>query len=406
MNHAAEKNAPEISGAALKVSSPFAPSLYWGVGLLMLLLIALPVRAALFATGLRWLYILLFSSFVSFLLTAAVRRFALYRGAIDLPGPMKVHTLPTPRLGGVAVYLAVLGAIATNAVVSEGMVAIIVGGSIIALVGYLDDLKGIPPLPKLIAQGAAALVVVASGKMITLFSGGLLGNAANLFLTLLWIIGITNALNFFDGMDGLAAGLSMIVAFFLGIVAYQTDQPYLAWMAVAIFGASLGFLPYNFRPGGAVIFLGDSGSTFLGFTLAALAVKGNWADLNPIVSLSNPILIFGVLIYDMIYITLSRIALGKVRTFHEWLAYVGHDHLHHRLATLLGSRRAAVATIFLISGSLGTAAIVLRRAGTFEAFLLLFQAALFLGVVTILEIMANRRNGAGSISKQERSDNG
>ena len=140
----------------------------------------------------------------------------------------------------------------------------------------------------------------------------------------------------------------------------------------------------------AHVFLGDSGSTFLGFTLACLAVKGHWADDNPIVSFSNPLLIFGVLIYDMIHITVERIATGKVRSIKAWIDYVGKDHLHHRLERALGSRNASVGLIFTLTICLGLAAMVLRKAGTGEAILLLTQAALIVIMVTILEHAGRR----------------
>src|SRR2546428_12667780 len=130
-------------------------------------------------------------------------------------------------------------------------------------------------------------------------------------------------------MDGLATGLAIIIAFFLGVVAFQTNQPTLGWVAVALVGAGLGFLPYNFRAkASATIFLGDAGSMFLGFTLACLAVKGNWADQNPIVSVSTPILISGVLIYDRVHTTVARIYLARVSTRTGYLEYVGKDDIN------------------------------------------------------------------------------
>jgi UDP-GlcNAc:undecaprenyl-phosphate GlcNAc-1-phosphate transferase len=138
--------------------------------------------------------------------------------------------------------------------------------------------------------------------------------------------------------------------------------------------------------------LGDGGATFLGFTLACLAVKGEWADNNPIVSFSNPLLIFGVLIYDMIHITVERIRTGKVASVKQGIDYVGKDHLHHRFARLLGSKRASVELIFALVTTLGLAAIVLRKADTTEAILLLAQAALIVIIVTIVEHYARHEN--------------
>jgi UDP-GlcNAc:undecaprenyl-phosphate GlcNAc-1-phosphate transferase len=155
-------------------------------------------------------------------------------------------------------------------------------------------------------------------------------------------------------------------------------------------GSCLGFLPFNFRPKRpAAIFLGDAGSTFLGFVLAALAVKGEWAE-NKLVDLAAPILIFWVFIYDMTYITAARILTGKVRSVGEWLAYVGRDHLHHRLASLLRSQRQAVLVIFAFAISTGLAAIALVHARTLEASLLVLQAVFVAAIFSILENAGKR----------------
>jgi UDP-GlcNAc:undecaprenyl-phosphate GlcNAc-1-phosphate transferase len=209
-------------------------------------------------------------------------------------------------------------------------------------------------------------------------------------LTILWLLGITNAMNFFDGMDGLATGLSIITASFLGLFAFLTYQPFLGWLAAASVGSCLGFLPFNFRPRApAAIFLGDSGSTFLGFVLAALAVKGEWAE-NSLVDIAAPILIFWVFIYDMTHITVARIATGKVRSFRDWIAYVGRDHLHHRLASLLGSNRNAVVLVFSVSICMGLAAIALVHARALEAALLILQAILVAFIFAVLEHAGHR----------------
>jgi UDP-GlcNAc:undecaprenyl-phosphate GlcNAc-1-phosphate transferase len=226
--------------------------------------------------------------------------------------------------------------------------------------------------------------------VLTLFPQSVVGSVANSALTLVWLLGITNAMNFFDGMDGLATGLSIITAGFLGFFAALTFQPFMGWLGVAILGSCLGFLPFNLRPKRpAAIFLGDGGSTFLGFVLAALAVKGNWAEDN-IIDIAAPVLIFWIFIFDMTYITVARIATGKVRTFQQWIGYVGKDHLHHRLETLLGSRRRTVFLIFSLSISMGLAAVALRNARTLEAVLLLLQAAIIVVIVSILEHAGNR----------------
>jgi UDP-GlcNAc:undecaprenyl-phosphate GlcNAc-1-phosphate transferase len=198
--------------------------------------------------------------------------------------------------------------------------------------------------------------------------------------------------------------LGAIIAFFLGVVAFQTNQPFLGWISLAVLGSCLGFLPYNFRPGGsAVIFLGDAGSTVIGFVLACIAVYGDWADGQPLVSLVSPVLIFWLLIFDMAHITCDRFLTGKVRSFREWIEYVGKDHLHHRLADVLGSRRKAVLFIYLMGLCLGLSAIVLRGAGPEDAILLILQAAILVALITVLE-RRGRTIGAGGSKKATRPD--
>ena len=340
--------------------------------------------------GARWAHILIVSGLIAFGLTPVVIRTAQAVGILDMPASRKVHSAPTPLLGGLAIYVAFTLAILANSILDRQVVAILLGATVLVVVGVVDDIVEVPAFIKMLAQFAAAGAVIGSGVVLTLFPQAWFGDAIDIGLTIVWLLGITNAMNFFDGMDGLATGLSIITASFLGLFAFLTSQPSLGWFASAIVGSCLGFLPFNFRrKAPAAIFLGDAGSTFLGFVLAALAVKGEWAA-NNLVDIAAPVLIFWVFIYDMTHITVARIATGKVRSFRDWIAYVGRDHLHHRLASLLGSNRNAVLLVFSLSICMGLAAIALVHARNLEAGLLILQAVFVAFIFAVLEHAGGR----------------
>jgi UDP-GlcNAc:undecaprenyl-phosphate GlcNAc-1-phosphate transferase len=351
------------------------------------------VKKIFFEGGFRWLYILFFSTSLSFFLTPIMRLVAFRFKMLDIPSERKLHSEPTPLLGGLGVYIAVVIPLLLNQIMDRGGMAILLGGTGLFLLGIINDKKEIPASIRLLVQIIITAFIIRSGISLTLFTEDtFMGSSVNLFLSVLWIVGITNSMNFFDGMDGLAAGLSIITAFFIGMIAFMGEQPILGWMAVAILGASLGFLPYNLRvKGPATIFLGESGSAFLGFLLSSLAIKGEWSENNPLVSLTAPLLIFAVFIYDTIYITISRVLGGRVKNFREWIDYVGKDHIHHRMDALLQGKRKSVILIYFIAVSLGLTALLIKRATTEMALLLLFQAIIILGIITILEREGNRR---------------
>lgn len=365
---------------------------------LILLLSGLGRR--LFAnTGIRWVHVGTVSFLASFVLVPFFIRIALRFGIVDQPDPRKTHSKPTPLLGGAAVFTGFFVAIIANGIYSSELSAILIACMPLLAVGVADDFMEIPAWVKLAAQVGCTAVVIASGIMLRVLpeSLGLVSSAGNVFLTVFWIIGITNAMNFFDGMDGLAAGLSVIIAVFLGITAFITGQAFLGWAAAAIAGACLGFLPYNFRPKKrALIFLGDAGSTVAGFVLACIAVMGDWSENRPVVALVSPILIFWVLIFDMVHITVERILTGKVRTFKQWIDFVGRDHLHHRLERVLGGSVRSVFFIWLLSICLGISALVLRGAEAADAVLLIIQASIVVLLITVLERCG--KNGCGETS--------
>jgi UDP-GlcNAc:undecaprenyl-phosphate GlcNAc-1-phosphate transferase len=354
------------------------------------------VRGFFSSSGWRWAHILCLSSSLSFCMNPVFAWIAKKLNILDIPDARKLHQEATPLLGGAAVFIGFSVALLTNGIFSKSVLIILIASLILFGIGILDDFKEISAGLKLLAQLVCTLLVMSSGIILRVLPVdlGIFATIGNCLLTVFWIIGIANAMNFFDGMDGLAAGLGAVIAFFLGVVAFQTAQPFLGWIAIAMLGGCLGFLPFNFRPKkNAAIFLGDAGSVVIGFILACVAVYGDWAQGNPVVALVSPVLIFWILIFDMVHITIDRIMTGKVKNFRQWIEYVGKDHLHHRLANVLGGRKQSVLFIYLLGLCLGTSAVVLRNARPTDAILLIIQACIMVVLITVLERRGRKANG-------------
>jgi len=271
----------------IKFSSYFIAALLTGV------LISPEFTTRLNLLGHRWAFILLLSSGITFLLTPIFRSLARKLKILDMPGGRKAHNEPTPLLGGLSIYFGFIISLRFYAVLSPQLHALLMAGTIILGIGLLDDCRGVCASIKLFFQILAVIIVMWNGIHFVFLPSSLWGKLAERLLTIIWILGITNAVNFWDGMNGLAAGSSAIMAFYLGVVAFQSGQPFWGWASVAIVGSCLGFLPYNLRSQNATIFLGDAGSTFLGFILACLAIMGNWGTDNIINTFTPPLLIFG-----------------------------------------------------------------------------------------------------------------
>ena len=363
------------------------------IGLFLIFLVTPPVKGFYFNAGLRWQYILVFSIVAAYFVTPFCRMLALRLNVLDKPDWRKIHDRPTPLFGGLAVYLAFSAAILINNVYYPGMKVLLFGASLIFAMGLVDDIKPLPALLKFILQILITLMVIFLGDIqLTFFYRASWSPLVNIPVTLLWIVGLTNAMNFFDGVDGLAAALSIISALFLGIIAFLTDQPALGWFAVALVGACIGFMPHNFKLGqSASLFLGDAGSTFLGFTLAGLAVMGKWSATSHFVSLSAPILIFGILIFDMVYVNLSRIKNRQAKNFLELLTCANKDHLHHRLIFMGFARKEVVLLISTISVCLGVSALIIMKQNIIEALLGLFQAVLIIGLIVTFMLKGRER---------------
>jgi len=350
------------------------------------------LEALLEASGNRWLFVILYSFSIAYLLTPVVRWFSARTGIFDFPAERKVHRMPTPLLGGVAIFAAFTITILANSIMSTQMKAVLTAGTCMFILGILDDVWGISGRIKFIIQILIALLPpLWGGVYIDIFPSTFYWHVAEVALTVLWIVGITNAFNFIDGMDGLAAGMAAIACFFFGIIAMRTGQQLFLLVTMALLGSSLGFLPYNFRQlKSATLFLGDTGSTFMGFMLACVAVMGEWAEGDPVKALSVPLLILGIIILDTTYTTISRIVYGKVNSFTEWLEYTGKDHLHHRLNTLGLSKKQSVFFIYTLSAILGVGAVVIRRSSTTEVFLELCQAVAIFSIVAILMLRSSK----------------
>jgi UDP-GlcNAc:undecaprenyl-phosphate GlcNAc-1-phosphate transferase len=325
---------------------------------------------------------------------------------LDVPDARKTHERPMPLLGGAAVAaafaVACLLAMQTlpAGTIRPGLMtqlaATLAGAGFVAAMGIADDKWGLRPAIRLVGQLAAVCLVIRYGVVMTFLPPTALGRLGEAALTAAWVIGITNALNFLDGLDGLAAGVTIVAAVFFGAIAGITGQWGLAAVSFALAGAGLGFLKYNFRP--ASIYLGDSGATFLGFTLACIGILGEWGRPDRIENLFVPIIILGIPIYDTVYITIYRIRKGIVRNLTQWVTYVGRDHLHHRLLQL--GMRPERACLFICLGgvTLGILAAILQTKGPldrYDKFLALVVAALmFIGVTVLMEVgKARQRNG-------------
>jgi len=354
-----------------------------------ILLLLMPPGALSAFTGrehIYWIYVFALAFCAASALVPLAETAAGKLGAIDMPDFRKVHTVPMPRLGGLAIYLAVMLALWRGHAMTGQTLAIVAASSLIFFMGVADDCRGLSATLRLVIQLAAACIIVNSGLTFNSFQWLPAGQFISAMVTVVWLVGVTNAFNFLDGIDGLASGLGTVCAIFFMGIGWHTHQLQMSLLAAALAGACCGFLPANWSP--ARMFLGDSGSTFIGFVLASLAVYGGWATNNPAVAISTPLLILGVPIFDIIYITISRIKNGQVRNLKEWIEYVGKDHFHHRLLHLGLTVPTAAAFIILVNIILGLGAWTMHYTATaFGTILLLMQSVLILCIIAFLMLV-------------------
>lgn len=303
------------------------------------------------------LYALVIAVVLAFALTPVAMRVAWRLDVVDRPDGRRIHQRPIPLLGGVAMLIAILLAVAPNLDIDRRYAAILLGAVLICLLGAIDDRFGVPPLWKLVGQIACAAIPVAAGVTIDSITIPFVEPSAVSFgvvaypLTIAFIVAVANIVNLADGMDGLAAGVCAISALTFAILALSLGRVSAAVLAAAIAGACLGFLPWNFNP--ARVFMGDSGALLLGFLLACVAVQGVMKTAAAL-ALVFPLMVLLVPILDTSFVILKRVRGGRS------IASADKSHFHHRLLRVGYSQRQAALLMYAWSGVLAAFALAVR----------------------------------------------
>lgn len=334
------------------------------------------------------------SLIIAFIATPYVKKLAVKVGAVDAPNQRKVHTRIMPRMGGLAIYLGYMAAFFLFVPFAEKteMLGIFIGSTIVMLVGMLDDKYQLAPKWKLLGQLLATVIVVVPfglkiGVVNLPYSGSLdFGSGWLLWLavpiTMFWIVGVTNAVNLIDGLDGLSAGVSAIATATMAIVALLMDEYNVAIYCCVLLGAILGFLYFNFHP--ARLFMGDTGSLFLGFNLAALSIMGFKEAL--FVSFIIPIVVLGVPLWDTFFAIVRRIVNKKP------ISSPDKGHLHHCLLNMGLSHRSTVLVIYTISLFFGTMAILLTKTTKWTTLIVMVALLIAIHLGTEIVGLVSRRH--------------
>lgn len=304
------------------------------------------------------------------LLTFPIKKLASKIGAMDVPDHRKIHKEVTPRLGGLSIFIgAFLGALYLGPE-HEHLPEILLGAIVILITGILDDIYSIRPVVKLTGQLIAASFLVNSGLIIERVTLPVIGMVDlgffSVLITVLWVVGITNAINLIDGLDGLATGVSTIALISIFVMSIMDTQIIVTLIAIALIGANLGFLYHNFYP--AKIYMGDSGSNFLGYMIAVVSMLGLFKNIA-FFSFIIPIIVLAVPIFDTLFAIVRR-ALNK-----ENIMKPDNKHIHYRLLEAGFSHRQTVLIIYGFSALFGVLAILFSNA---SVSLLLFITALVL----------------------------
>ena len=343
------------------------------------------------------------SSFLlSLLIMPIVMRLLIKFHILDFPNYRKIHKKPIPRMAGISIYFAFVIPLSIYFYLFETStvtpwIGIFIGSSFALLIGCADDIWNVPAVIKLICLFLLTILIWHFGVITNLpvekffgINNALLHTIVNLIITMLWLVGITSALNALDHMDGMAGSIAIVATISYFFVSIQTAQVTWALISIGLFGSLLGFLKYNWHP--AKVFMGDGGSFFLGFCLASISILGGWSS-NPLKASIIPVAILSVPICDLCYVVIMRRIKGITHSMVESITYCGKDHIGHRLSMLGFSQPMAVLFVCLLSASISISALTIQHVNYVETTLLLIQIImLYLTITFFMEIILNAKN--------------
>lgn len=329
---------------------------------------------------------------IAFAATPMVISLAHRVNAIDVPkDARRVHKKPTPLMGGLAIFYGFIVSVLCFATLDRESTGILIGCVIIVIVGIIDDITDMKAIIKLMCQILAAAVVVYSGVRIEHFANpfsGWIGPPyivlnfwVSVAITIFWIVGVCNAVNLIDGLDGLAVGVSSIAALCMLALTLISNNLNIAIITAAVAGAAFGFLPYNFNP--AKIFMGDTGALFLGFILACISVQG-FLKLSAIISFAIPLLVLGLPIFDTVFAIFRRVSSGRSPMSPD------RGHLHHKLLDMGFSQRKTVAILYTLTAVLCLTAVVISIRGYLRGVFLIISVMVI--ILASLKLMSGLRD--------------
>jgi UDP-GlcNAc:undecaprenyl-phosphate GlcNAc-1-phosphate transferase len=360
---------------------------------------------------LAYLYVISFSFLLSLISVYASMKLALRYKLMDDPGPRKLQVKPIPLLGGVGIFVSFYLTILFNFIVlhfsisspeisrllpaevvayapnalrlSGALMSILWAGVLVFIVGLIDDWKDLGAWPKLAVHIVCASILFFSGIRITFFTHS---EIASYFMTVIWVVGITNAFNLLDNMDGLSSGVAVIANLFLWIISIASNEFFVALFLSALMGAILGFWVFNFPP--ARIFMGDAGSYLIGFLTASVTILGTYYQPNAstLFTVLMPVLVLGVPIYDLLSVILIRLYEGRS------IFQGDKQHFSHRIVDLGMSKKGAVFFLYLVSFAFGTSSLILGFFQAYKVSIVLLQTIAFVSIIALLEYFGRRHH--------------